>query len=154
MTCYLTRGAGMTLWEAKENLGFAHGWDAGHKDRVKRRGDSLVRKTDAEIFAEQVAEERRIVLPGPDERMFLCGSDLDLDAEKCAHCGYLGDLLCDYPVGRGKTCDLPLCEICARQIGNDQHLCSIHFAQFVAKPGTTRINPWPPKRGTEGVDER
>ena len=38
--------------------------------------------------------------------MFLCG---DLGPH-CGACASVGDFLCDFPVGDGKTCDMPLCE--------------------------------------------
>ncbi len=27
----------------------------------------------------------------------------------CSRCGFLAEFMCDYPVGRGKTCDARLC---------------------------------------------
>jgi len=48
----------------------------------------------------------------PDGRMFMCG---DL-GDNCAECGWVGDYLCDFPVGEGKTCDRPLCETHANEI--------------------------------------
>ncbi len=34
--------------------------------------------------------------------------------------------LCDYPTGKGKTCDCPLCVACARRIGVDRDHCPSH----------------------------
>jgi hypothetical protein len=33
--------------------------------------------------------------------------------ETCSRCPCLSTVLCDYPVGEGRTCDLALCEACA-----------------------------------------
>ena len=44
-------------------------------------------------------------------------------------CGYLGGLLCDFPMGKGKTCDAVLCEDCrAKGLGDDWGLdfCRAH----------------------------
>lgn len=47
----------------------------------------------------------------------------------CAFCRLTWDgLLCDYPVGDGKTCDKPLCNGHARQVGPDLHYCHDHPA--------------------------
>src|SRR6185312_8100188 len=61
-----------------------------------------------------------------DGPIFACGSE---EVPVC-RCGHMADILCDWPVGRGKTCDLPLCSDCTKHIGDDQDLCAIHFAMF------------------------
>lgn len=66
---------------------------------------------------------------------FICGDDLKV--EVCA-CGHAADFLCDYPLGRGKTCDLALCGCCREAIGEDRDLCRIHAAQF---RGVERVVP-------------
>lgn len=58
---------------------------------------------------------------------------------KCGFCGRLGvaELLCDaelervrYPRKDGSTtCDAPICDRCAVQIGPDRHLCPRHREQ-------------------------
>ena len=47
---------------------------------------------------------------------------------RCA-CGKPADLLCDYPVGRGKTCDRNICACHATEIGPDLHYCETHWRQ-------------------------
>jgi hypothetical protein len=42
-------------------------------------------------------------------------------------CGAMAPLLCDYPVGK-RTCDAPLCESHATQVGPDRHYCPRHAA--------------------------
>lgn len=58
--------------------------------------------------------------------MFTCG---DIEFPACA-CGHSADFLCDYPIGRGKTCDLELCGCCREAIGEELDLCRVHAAQF------------------------
>lgn len=58
--------------------------------------------------------------------MFLHG---DL-GEHCADCGDVGSLLCDYPIGGGKTCDRKLCEGHAHLVGDDIHYCRSHFREW------------------------
>lgn len=141
MACYVTKQPPMTLFEAKEILGWEHGWDALHKDRFKVvDGHRLVRKTDAEILAEQLRIEktREVGIGGP---IIFCGDKLTI--EQCA-CGALADLLCDYPMGKGKTCDMQLCHEHAFEVAEDRHLCLLHHAEFRGKAKVSRINPWPP----------
>lgn len=59
---------------------------------------------------------------------FICGSGVF----PCESCGQMSDYLCDYPMGKGKTCDLAMCDECAYPIAEDRHLCPIHRAQFEA----------------------
>lgn len=70
------------------------------------------------------------------ETRFMCG---DGKPEPLCPCWHLADILCDYPVGRGKTCDLPLCPDCAHSIGEDRDLCPIHFAEFSGKAEPARV---------------
>lgn len=37
---------------------------------------------------------------------WVCGSGI----VPCSTCGNVADHLCDYPMGKGKTCDAPLCD--------------------------------------------
>lgn len=57
---------------------------------------------------------------------FLCG---DL-GDHCINCGTVSDVLCDYPVGDGKTCDRAICEECAHCVAPDVHYCHGHFAEW------------------------
>ncbi len=36
---------------------------------------------------------------------FICGADV----VACTACGVYAEYLCDWPMGKGKTCDAPLC---------------------------------------------
>ena len=60
------------------------------------------------------------------QTMFICG---DL-GEHCADCSALGEFLCDFPVGEGKTCDRPICEQHAHEIGPELHYCKAHHQMW------------------------
>lgn len=45
-------------------------------------------------------------------------------------CGGLAELLCDFPVGKGKTCDRKLCGHCSKLIGPDLHYCKAHHEEW------------------------
>jgi hypothetical protein len=67
-------------------------------------------------------------------RKFMCGDF----GPHCADCMDVGDNLCDYPVGNGKTCDRPICETHAHEIAPNLHYCDGHYAawrEFVAGGG-------------------
>jgi hypothetical protein len=68
-------------------------------------------------------------------RMFMCGSGLEL----CKICGWVADVLCDYPMGKGKTCDIQLCSNCAFEVGDDFHLCPVHKAEFSSKAKINKV---------------
>lgn len=42
---------------------------------------------------------------GQKQPMFVCGSGIMC----CAFCEQIADFRCDYPIGNGRTCDLPMC---------------------------------------------
>lgn len=94
--------------------------------------------------ADLLRRQKALIVEPRSAPVFLCGEGLKSDP-LCA-CGHTAEMLCDYPMGRGKTCDLPVCWCCSRHIADDRDLCLIHFAEFVGKSGAERINPWPPKK--------
>lgn len=57
----------------------------------------------------------------PPDIYFVCGPGIT----PCANCGQVADFLCDYPVGDGKTCDLPICAQCRTHVGK-YDFCPIH----------------------------
>lgn len=70
-------------------------------------------------------------------RVIICG---DLGAH-CAACAAPHEFLCDYPVGPGKTCDLPLCGAHAGEVAPNVHYCPGHLAsweEFKASGGVDR----------------
>jgi hypothetical protein len=60
------------------------------------------------------------------EAIFICG---DLGAH-CADCAGVGDFLCDYPVGDGKTCDRPMCGEHAHEVAPEIHYCDAHYRMW------------------------
>jgi hypothetical protein len=69
---------------------------------------------------------------------FICARDGNPHCRECAH---ESEFLCDYPVGDGKTCDAPLCDVHAHEVGLETHYCTAHHAEwlaFVASGGVKR----------------
>lgn len=61
----------------------------------------------------------------PNGVMFICGPSI----KHCSVCGAVAVALCDYPVGKRKTCDQYLCEKHAIKQGaewQDIHFCPTH----------------------------
>lgn len=56
------------------------------------------------------------------DMIFMCGKGI----VACSNCGQVADYLCDYPVGEGKTCDLPICQNCRTHVGK-YDFCPIHY---------------------------
>jgi hypothetical protein len=136
MPCYVVKQKPRTLWETKDAAGCRHGY------KTKRPPPGRGHPDHPHLWPEEVARETSVVLPGGD--VFLCG---DLGPH-CADpgCGGVGDSLCDWPIGDGKTCDLPLCDDHARAVGMDRHMCPVHYPIWVKASGVERVNPWPPPR--------
>ena len=44
----------------------------------------------------------------------------------CHYCGKPAMVLCDYPLGNGKTCDKPMCNSCRTKIGPNLDVCREH----------------------------
>lgn len=60
--------------------------------------------------------------------------------KKCsaAGCSRHGELLCDWKIGDGKTCDKPICPGHALHVGDDKDLCLDHreaYRQWLARRG-------------------
>jgi len=72
-------------------------------------------------------------------KAFLCG---DLGPHCADHnCADVGTLLCDYPVGDGKTCDMYLCDGHAFEVAPNIHYCPGHalmWREFKASGGVQR----------------
>jgi hypothetical protein len=114
---------------------------SGH-DNEYEPDPKLGAANNARIKAAWDAKNDALVEPG---LITICG---DFKMEMCREtsCDREGTLLCDWPMGRGKTCDLPLCPGHAREIGDDRHLCPIHHPMWIKQAGVGRINRWPPER--------
>jgi len=48
------------------------------------------------------------------------------ESKPCACCGKPAVSLCDYPLNRVQTCDMPLCRDCRAHVGMDTDLCPKH----------------------------
>ncbi len=48
----------------------------------------------------------------------------------CRECGDMAGFQCDYPVGKGKTCDRDLCSEHAIEVAPDTHYCPAHHAEW------------------------
>lgn len=140
MPCMRMRPKVMTLREAKLTAGSPLG---GFLKPGYRYRDGSFYRTEEEARAEEDRIERTTMTGGGGAPYWVCGDFKADDAVPC-RCGYVSEFLCDHPMGKGKTCDLPLCEEHAHQIGEELHLCEIHFREFQKKCGADRINPWPP----------
>lgn len=60
--------------------------------------------------------------------------------DHCADCMAVGDYLCDFPVGEGKTCDRPMCDAHSKEIGPELHYCLAHqqmWERFKASGGVS-----------------
>lgn len=53
---------------------------------------------------------------------FICGNL----GPHCVDCGAVADVLCDFPVGKGKTCDRTICEHCAHLVAENTDYCEQH----------------------------
>lgn len=51
----------------------------------------------------------------------LCSVGKDRD-----RCPNPARILCDFPVGPDRTCDMPVCTAHAREVGPDRHFCPLH----------------------------
>lgn len=138
MPCYRVKAKPMTLWDAKEAMGEPR----GYLPQRPWRGQGHTQYPN--LWPEEVKHEKTTILSGDGADGFICG---DFGAH-CYEpgCGAVHELLCDWPIGDGKTCDLPMCPDHAREIGVNRHLCIIHHGVWQAQSAPIGGNPWPPKR--------
>lgn len=57
-----------------------------------------------------------------------CCAPMELDGKRVRCCA-ISTRLCDWPHEAGGTCDAPLCNLHATEVGPDRHLCPRHLAQ-------------------------
>src|SRR5262245_37730101 len=79
-----------------------------------------------EVYAAKIRKSGRDYLLPESSGTFICGSFKP--SPRC-RCGQIAEYLCDEPMGKGKTCDLPLCEACKVSIGEDLDLCPVHASR-------------------------
>jgi hypothetical protein len=60
--------------------------------------------------------------------LFTCGQSLD--EPHCFACMDFGDYLCDYPVGKGKTCDRAMCESHRHNVAPELDYCDSHYPEW------------------------
>ena len=55
-------------------------------------------------------------------------------SKRCSFCstGYV-EKLCDFDVGKGRTCDAGMCAKCATNVGEDRDFCPKHKGQTPAQ---------------------
>lgn len=61
--------------------------------------------------------------------------------DNCRECSGMAGFLCDFPVGKDKTCDRPLCDEHAHEVAPDTHYCPVHheeWKEFRASGGEQR----------------
>lgn len=93
---------------------------------MQAAADRLGRTPTMDEIGRELAERsgERVVNYG--HGMFLCGDF----GPQCTSCGDVSDVLCDYPVGDGKTCDRSLCSACTEEVAADVHYCAGHLAEY------------------------
>lgn len=88
------------------------------------------------------------------------GGTMSIRGDLGPHCGDsrcadVGVSLCDFPVGEGKTCDMPLCPGHSFEVAPDMHYCPAHttmWREFKESGGVERElkNVVPYSRNSEG----
>ncbi len=71
-------------------------------------------------------------------RIHICGKL----GPHCSDCLGVGENLCDYPVGAGKTCDRIVCKNHSKEIAPNMHYCSAHieaWQEFVRSGGAKDV---------------
>jgi hypothetical protein len=124
-------GERMTLRKAKALIGSSSEFPA---ERRRPKEISIAQWERKEADARREWEAKHDAPLSPAGQTFLCG---DIEVAVCA-CGHSADFLCDYPIGRGKTCDLALCYCCRESVGEERDFCRVHAAQF---RGAERVVP-------------
>lgn len=48
----------------------------------------------------------------------------------CTDCGDVGKNLCDYSLGKDKTCDRSICDRHSHEMDQNLHYCGVHFRMW------------------------
>jgi hypothetical protein len=119
VTCYvLTGSCPKTDSELRDELADEH--EAAGRPLMAEWYRTLARR-----MRRQGEHEPRAAL-GPG---FVCERGRVYDATAVCPCGHLSERLCDEQLGKGKTCDAPLCRCCATSVGAELDLCRLHAAR-------------------------
>ena len=60
--------------------------------------------------------------------IFFCARNSD--ESPCFACADAGDYLCDYPVGKDKTCNRALCEQHRHSVAPELDYCDLHYSEW------------------------
>lgn len=91
-------------------------WYPGHAVLHDRAHAAKLRRTGADRLMQPFAGRVFLHVEGPRDDGLVCP------------CGHWADFLCDTPIGRGRTCDRPMCHCCRDQVGEDLDRCAYHRA--------------------------
>ena len=69
------------------------------------------------------------IINTPTGKIFICGPNVE--HIPCKECGFYSDYLCDYPVGKEKTCDAKLCNDHAYEVAPNLHYCKSHYNEWI-----------------------
>lgn len=122
-----------------------------HSDTLQREGESQADPELRRWYLDKAAEIRGTVYDHRHEESWAwtCGPG---PRDPQCQCGAIADALCDYPIGKGKTCDIGMCEEHRNRAGEDVDFCPVHIAEYRGKAGEADVvmpsprRPWPPKR--------
>lgn len=78
--------------------------------------------------AAKLRREGRDIPLEPFEGDVFMHMDGPRDATVVCPCGHWADFLCDTPIGKGRTCDRPMCHCCRDRVGDDLDRCPYHKA--------------------------
>lgn len=70
---------------------------------------------------------------GPHPKPCVARIGIEAEGRPLQRCLALSHYLCDWQLSDGKTCDAPLCEAHAQEIGRNRHLCQLHYGQHKAE---------------------
>lgn len=81
----------------------------------------------------------RYISPDGQVAAIVCGPRQRL--RRCSVCGKNAGLLCDFPDAsrRSRTCDKPLCAVCARKASGGRDYCPSHFEPPAKQPAATEL---------------
>lgn len=116
-------------------------------ETLRLAGFTVAEPGDPLYERQQEAMPRR----GTDSDGLLFMKGPNLEQHPFCRCGHDADLLCDQPIGDGKTCDLPLCYCCAREVGADYHLCPVHATTWTGRTAVEQLVNWGPRAVSEGT---
>lgn len=91
-------------------------WYSGHSVLHDRAHAAKLRREHRDIPFPRHDFVVSLHMDGPRDHTMVCP------------CGHWADFLCDTPIGRGKTCDRPMCYCCREQVGDDLDRCPYHRA--------------------------